>query len=323
MNKVLVTRIAFPEIITELKRRFDVEHNDEDRPWPAEELARRLQGRAGVMSTVMDRFDEALLAKCPDLKVISNIAVGYNNIDVAACTRRGIRVTNTPGVLNDTTADLTWAVLMAAARRVAEGDAYIRAGQWKIAFGTEYFLGADVHHATLGMMGIGRIGQAIAKRAQGFDMKVLYHDPSRLPEAEEKKLNATWVERDRLLAESDFVVVMVPYSPATHHLVGAADFAKMKKSAIFVHTARGGVVDDAALVEALKSGRIAGAGIDVFEGEPNLDPGFLGLRNAVITPHIGSASHATRMAMCRLAMDNMTAALEGRTPSNLVNRELA
>lgn len=323
MDKVLVTRIAFPEIIADLQRRFEVEYNDEDRPWPPEELVRRLQGKSGVMSTVMDRFDEAVLAKCPDLKVIANIAVGYNNIDVAACTKRGIRVTNTPGVLNDTTADLTWAMLMAAARRVAEGDAYIRAGQWKVAFGTEYFLGADVHHATLGMMGIGRIGQAIARRALGFDMRVLYHDPNRLPEAEEKKLNATWVERDRLLAESDFVIVMVPYSAATHHLVGAADFAKMKRSAIFVHTARGGVVDDAALVEALKAGRIAGTGIDVFEGEPKLDPGFLELRNAVLTPHIGSASRATRLAMCRLAMDNLTAVLEGRTPSTLVNRELA
>ncbi len=323
MQKILVTRIAFPEIIDELARRFDVEHNSEDRPWPPEELARRLQGRAGVLSTVMDRFDDALLARCPDLKVISNIAVGYNNIDVAACTKRGIRVTNTPGVLNDTTADLTWAILMAAARRVAEGDAFIRAGQWKIAFGTEYFLGADIHHATLGLMGIGRIGQAVAKRAAGFDMKILYHDVTRLAEADEKRLGVTYVERDRLLAESDFVVVMVPYSPATHHLIGASELSKMKRTAILVHSARGGVVDDAALVEALEGGRIAGAALDVFEGEPRLNPGLAKLRNVVLTPHIGSASRATRLAMCRLAMQNMTAALEGSTPPNLVNKELA
>ena len=323
MARILVTRITFPDFIQELERRFEVEHNAEDRPWPKEELVRRLQGKQGVLSTVMDRFDESVIAAAPDLKAISNIAVGYNNIDVAAATKRGIRVTNTPGVLNDTTADFTWATLMAAARRVPEADAHVRAGRWKIAFGTEYFLGADVHHATLGMIGIGRIGQAIARRATGFDMRVLYHDPQRLAAEDEKRLNATWVERDRLLAESDFVVVMVPYSKETHHFIGAADFAKMKRSAIFVHTARGGVVDDAALVEALKSGRIAGAGVDVFEGEPALDSGYLGLRNVVLTPHIASASHATRLAMCRLAAENMAAALEGRRPPNLVNTELA
>src|SRR5206468_3791411 len=185
-------------------------HNADDRPWPPEELARRLQGKAGAMATVMDRFDEALLERCPGLRVISNIAVGYNNIDVAACTARGIRVTNTPGVLDDTTADLTWSLLMAAARRIAEADAYVRAGDWKIAFGVQYFLGQDIHHATLGIIGMGRIGQAVARRASGFDMRVLYHNRSRLPEDEERRLNAARVERDELLRESDFVVVMAP-----------------------------------------------------------------------------------------------------------------
>jgi len=273
----------------------------------------------GVMATVMDKFDEATLAQAPDLKVISNIAVGYNNIDVPAATQRGIRVTNTPGLLDDTTADLTWALLMAAARRIAEGDAYVRAGEWKIAFGVQYFLGQDIHHATLGVIGMGRIGQAIARRAGGFDMRVIYHNRSRLAEEEEKRLDATWVERDRLLAESDFVVVMAPYSPATHHLIGAAEIAKMKPTAILVNTARGGVVDDAALVEALREKRIAGAGLDVFEGEPKVNPGYLGLRNVVMTPHIGSASRATRLVMCNTAAANMMAVLDGREPPNPVN----
>jgi glyoxylate/hydroxypyruvate/2-ketogluconate reductase len=318
-TRVLVTRGIFPEVVEALARRFDVEHNAEDRPWPPQELARRLAGKHGAMATVMDKFDEPLLAQCPDLKVISNIAVGYNNIDVPACTRRGIRVTNTPGVLDNTTADLTWSLLMAAARRIAEADAYVRAGDWKIAFGVQYFLGQDIHHATLGIIGMGRIGQAIAKRALGFDMRVLYHNRSRLPEAEEKRLNATRVERDELLRQSDFVVVMAPYSPATHHLIGAIEIRLMKPTAILVNSARGGVVDDAALVQALREKRIAGAGLDVFEGEPNLNPGFLGLKNVVMTPHIGSASRATRIVMCNTAAANMSAVLEGREPPNPVN----
>jgi lactate dehydrogenase-like 2-hydroxyacid dehydrogenase len=317
--RVLVARAVFPEVVESLARRFEVEHNAEDRPWPPEELMRRLAGKSGAMATVMDRFDEAALAAAPDLKVISNIAVGYNNIDVPACTRRGIRVTNTPGVLDDTTADLTWSLLMAAARRIAEGDAYVRAGDWKIAFGVQYFLGQDIHHATLGIIGMGRIGQAIARRAAGFDMRVLYHNRSALPAEAEKRLDATRVERDELLAQSDFIVVMAPYSPATHHMIGAAEIAKMKPTAILVNSARGGVVDDAALVEALRAKRIAGAGLDVFEGEPKVHPGYLELRNVVMTPHIGSASRATRLVMCNTAAANMIAVLEGREPPNPVN----
>ena len=318
-KRVLIARAVFPEVVEQLAKRFEVEHNAEDRPWPPEELARRLAGKAGAMATVMDRFDAELLGRCPELKVIANIAVGYNNIDVPACTARGIRVTNTPGVLDDTTADLTWALLMAAARRIAEGDAYVRAGDWKIAFGVQYFLGQDIHHATLGIIGMGRIGRAIARRALGFDMRVLYYNRSRLPESEERALGASRVERDELLARSDFVVVMAPYSPATHHLIGAAEIAKMKPTAILVNSARGGVVDDAALIEALREKRIAGAGLDVFEGEPRVNPGYLGLRNVVMTPHIGSASRATRIVMCNTAAANMSAVLEGREPPNPVN----
>jgi lactate dehydrogenase-like 2-hydroxyacid dehydrogenase len=319
MKKILVTRGIFPEVVDALSQRFDVEHNAEDRPWSTDELAERLQGKSGAMATVMDKFDESVLARAADLKVISNIAVGYNNIDIAAATRRGIRVTNTPGVLDDTTADLAWSLLMAAARRIAEADRYVRAGDWKVAFGVQYFLGQDIHHATLGIIGMGRIGQALARRARGFDMRVLYNNRSRLPEADEKRLDATWVERDALLREADFVVVMAPYSAATHHLIAEAEIARMKPTAILVNCARGGVVDDAALVAALQAKRIAGAGLDVFEGEPRLHPGYLGLDNVVLTPHIGSASRATRIVMCNTAAANMTAVLEGREPPNAVN----
>jgi gluconate 2-dehydrogenase len=317
--KLVITRRVFRELVERLSGAYEVVHNEEDRPWPVEELASRMQGASGAMATVMDKFDEALLAKCPDLKVISNIAVGYNNIDVAAATRRGIRVTNTPGVLDDTTADLTWSLLMAAARRITEADAYVRRGDWKIAFGVQYFLGQDIHHATLGIIGMGRIGQAVARRARGFDMRVVYHNRSRLDAATEAELGATWVERDALLAQSDFVVVMAPYSSATHHLIGAGEIAKMKPTAILVNSARGGVVDDAALAAALKEKRIAGAGLDVFEGEPKLNPEYLELPNVVLTPHIGSASRATRIVMCNTAAANMTAVLEGREPPNPVN----
>jgi lactate dehydrogenase-like 2-hydroxyacid dehydrogenase len=317
--KVVITRGIFPEVVEKLRGRFEVVHNDEDRPWPPEQLAAKLQGASGAMATVMDKFDESMLARCPGLKVISNIAVGYNNIDVAACTKRGIRVTNTPGVLDDTTADLTWSLLMAAARRIAEADAYVRRGDWKIAFGVQYFLGQDIHHATLGIIGMGRIGQAVARRGRGFDMRVLYHNRSRLDRATEKALGATWVDRDALLAQSDFVVVMAPYSSATHHLIGAAEIAKMKPTAILVNSARGGIVDDAALVAALKEKRIAGAGLDVFEGEPKLNAEYAKLANVVLTPHIGSASRATRIVMCNTAAANMSAVLEGREPLNPVN----
>lgn len=319
MRSVLITRAVLPEVVEELRERFEVVHNDEDRPWSAGEMARRAAGASGILSTVTDRIDEPVVAAAAGLKVVANIAVGYNNIDVAACTRRGIRVTNTPGVLDDTTADLTWALLMAAARRIAEGDAYVRAGDWKVAFTMQAFLGADIHHATLGIIGMGRIGQAIARRARGFEMRVLYQNRSRLPQAQERALGVEAADRDTLLAQSDFVVVMAPYSPATHHMIGAAEIAKMKPTAILVNTARGGIVDDAALVRALQDKRIAGAGVDVFEGEPDVHPGYLALRNVVLTPHVGSASRATRLAMCRRAAANMMAVLEGREPPNPVN----
>ena len=323
MNKpsILIAREVFEEVIAELERDFIVESNQADILFMPDQLAERLQGKSGVLTTVMDKIDDSVMARCPDLKVISNIAVGYNNVDMAAATKRGIKVTNTPEVLNEATADLTWAIMMAAARRVAEGDAFVRRGDWKTAFALKGWLGADLHGATLGIIGMGRIGQAIARRALGFSMHVLYHNRSRLDSATEQALHCEYSQdRDTVLREADFLVVMVPYSPATHHFIKAEDIGKMKQTAILVNTARGGVVDDAALVAALKAGTIAGAALDVFEGEPKLNSEYSQLRNVVLTPHIGSGTRSTRLAMLRLAAKNLTVALKGGEPPNWVNR---
>ncbi len=323
MNKpsILIAREVFDDVIVDLERDFLVESNQADVLFTPDQLAERLQGKSGVLMTAMDKIDDSVMARCPDLKVISNIAVGYNNVDVVAATKRGIKVTNTPEVLNEATADLTWAIMMAAARRVAEGDAFVRRGDWKTAFALKSWLGADLHGATLGIIGMGRIGQAIARRALGFSMRVLYHNRTQLDVATEQALHCEYSQdRDTVLREADFLVVMVPYSPATHHFIKADDIAKMKPTAILVNTARGGVVDDAALVAALKVGTIAGAALDVFEGEPQLNGEYSHLRNVVLTPHIGSGTRSTRLAMLRLAAKNLTVALKGGEPPNWVNR---
>jgi glyoxylate/hydroxypyruvate/2-ketogluconate reductase len=318
--KILLTRRVFAETVAELSETFAVDHNESDDIFAPDVLRARAQGCAGVMTTIADKIDAAFFDACPTVKVVSNIAVGYNNIDAAEAKKRGVKVTNTPGVLDDTTADLTFALLMAAARRITETEARLRRGEWKKGFALQQWLGNDVHHASLGIIGMGRIGQTIAKRALGFDMNVRYYNRTRLDLETEKKLNATYATRDEILRESDFVVVMVPYSPATHHLIGAKEIAMMKSNAIFINTARGGVVDDVALIAALKEKRIAGAGLDVFENEPAFNPEFLKLDNVVLTPHIGSASHATRLNMAKLAAHNFRIALEGGEPPNWVNR---
>ena len=319
--RILVTRATFDDVIAKLRERFEVEDNQkDDAPWSAEEFRRRLADKDGVLPTGADRVDAATLAAAPRLKAVCNIAVGYNNIDLAACTERGILATNTPGVLDDTTADMTWALLMAAARRVTESERWLRAGSWK-GWKNDQFLGVDVHHATLGIIGMGRIGQAIARRAKGFSMRVLYHNRRRVPKAVEKQLGAKYVSMERLLKESDFVSLNMPYSPQVHHLIGAAELAQMKPAAVIVNAARGGIIDDAALVQALKERRIAAAGLDVFEGEPNFNPGFLEVDNVALVPHIGSATRATRTAMALLASKNLSAALAGRRPPNLLNPE--
>jgi gluconate 2-dehydrogenase len=320
--KVLVTREVFDETLDYLGAHCEVESNQQDVPLDAAALSRRLAGKDGVMCCLTDRIDAALLEACGQLRAVANIAVGYNNIDVAACTARGVMVTNTPGVLDDSTADLAWALMLATARRLTEVESYIRRGEWT-GWRLKQWLGIDVHHATLGIIGMGRIGQAIAKRATGFDMKVLYCNRRRVPAEVEKRLNATHVSKDELLAQADFVVLQVPYTPETHHLIGAAELRRMKPTAILINSTRGGVVDDAALVEALRTGAIRGAGLDVFENEPKLHPGFLELKNVVLAPHIGSSTEATRRAMAMTAARNLVAALTGAAPPNLVNPEVA
>jgi glyoxylate/hydroxypyruvate/2-ketogluconate reductase len=320
--KILVTRATFDEVIEKLRERFEVEDNQkDDTPWSRDELGRRLADKEGVLSTGSDRIDATILDAAPRLKAVSNNAVGYNNIDLAACSERGVLATNTPGVLDDTTADTTWALLMAAARRITEAERWIRAGSWKEGWKHDRLLGQDVHHATLGIVGMGRIGQAIARRAKGFSMRVLYHNRSRAPKSVEKALGARYVSLEKLLKESDFVSVNLPYSPQAHHLIGSKQLALMKPTAVIVNAARGGIIDDAALVQALKEKRIAAAGMDVFEGEPKFNPGFLEVDNVVLVPHIGSATRATRIAMATQAIKNLGVALSGRRPPNLLNPE--
>src|SRR5688572_23507776 len=318
--KVQVTREVFDETLAFLAQHCDVESNQEDIAYSPDVLARKLADKDGVMCALTDRIDAGLLERCPRLKAVANIAVGYNNIDLAACTARGVMATNTPGVLDDSTADLAWALMLGAARRLTELERRIRAGEWK-GWRLKQWLGVDVHHATLGIFGLGRIGQAIARRAAGFEMKVLYHNRKRVSAEIEKRCNAAYVAKDDLLRQADFVVLQVPYSPETHHLIGARELKLMKPTAVLVNSTRGGVVDDAALIAALKDGTIRAAGLDVFEGEPALNPGFLGLDNVVLMPHVGSSTEATRRAMAMTAAKNLVAALTGTTPPNLLNPE--
>ncbi|MFA7096620.1 MAG: D-glycerate dehydrogenase [Gammaproteobacteria bacterium] len=317
-QKILVTREVFPEVLDYLAAHFDVTSNQADVIMSPAQLAEMLADKDGAVITLSERIDAALLSRCPRLKAVCNIAVGYNNIDLEACTAHGVMATNTPGVLDETTADFTWALILATARRVVESGAALRAGQWH-GWKLKQFLGLDVHGATLGILGMGRIGQAVARRAQGFGMRVLYHNRNRLDAAIEASCRATYVSKEELLREADIVTLNVPYTPATHHLIDAPELALMKPQAILINVARGGVVNDAALIAALREGRIAGAGLDVFENEPALHPGFLELENVVLTPHIASASTATRMRMAMLAAENLVAALTTGRPPNLLN----
>ncbi len=320
MDKVLVARGVFPAVVEALRKHFEVEDNPADQVWSKPQLIERLQGKAGVFTTGSERIDAELLAACPELRAVCNMAVGYNNIDVPACTARGIVVTNTPDVLTETTADFGFALMMAAARRIAESERSLRRGEWT-KWHYDQFMGADVHGATLGILGMGRIGRAVARRgALGFGMPVIYHNRSRLPTEQEAEVGARWVDKATLLREADHLVLVVPYSPASHHAIGAAELALMKPTATLTNIARGGVVDDAALAEALKTRRIAAAGLDVFEGEPTLHPALLEVPNVVLTPHIASSSARTRRAMADLAAANLIAALgcgaqAGRPPT--------
>lgn len=316
---ILIARAVFPEVEARLRQHFDVETTPPGTIWSAQDMVRKLQGKDGVLTTGGERIDAALLAACPQLKIAANLAVGFNNFDLEAMTAAGVLGTNAPDVLTETTADFGFALLMATARRVTESEHYLRAGHWK-EWSLDLFAGAEVHGSTLGILGMGRIGQAIARRgALGFGMQVIYHNRSRLPEDKEAAIGARYVDRDTLFAEADHVVLVLPYTPAAHHTVGAAEIARMKPTATLVNIARGGIVDEDALVAALRERRIAAAGLDVFEGEPKVNPGLLTVPNVVLTPHIASATIPTRMAMAMLAADNLIAYLtEGRalTPLN-------
>jgi len=318
--RILVSRAVFPEVIQRLAGHFEVDDNQADVILGVAGLKERLADKAGVLTAATDPVTAEVIAAAPKLKAVCNFAVGYNNIDLAACTGAGVMATNTPGVLDDTTADLAWALLMASARRLPAAERWLRNGEWK---GWEFvqWLGADVHHATLGILGMGRIGQAVARRALGFDMKVIYHNRTRLPADQEAACRACFVDKETMLRESDFLVLLLPYSPATHHTIGAAELALMKPTAHLINVARGGIVDDEALIAALRQGRLCGAGLDVFEGEPKLNADFLEIDNVILTPHIGSSSRATRMAMAMRAADNLIAALAGQRPPNLLNPE--
>jgi gluconate 2-dehydrogenase len=319
--RILVTREVFDEVLDYLAEHFDVTSNQDDIPMDKSALVRNLSGKAGALTTIGDRIDASVLALCCDLKAVCNIAVGYNNLDLPACTAAGVMATNTPGVLDDSTADFTWALILAAARRVVESDRYLRNGEWK-GWRLKQFLGTDVHHATLGILGMGRIGQKVARRAIGFEMEVIYHNNRRLDPDTERTCNATYVSQDELLARADILTIHTPYSPATHHLIAAPEFARMKRGVVFIHASRGGVVDDEALVAALDSGQVGAAGLDVYENEPGLHPALPGFRNVVLTPHIASSSEATRRNMAMLAARNLVAALGGEVPPNLLNPEV-
>jgi glyoxylate reductase len=294
-----------------------------DRIWTKEELIERLRtGNFNALYCMLTNpIDRDVLDSAPNLKVIANMAVGYNNIDIAEATQRRIPVTNTPGVLTDTTADFAWTLLMAAARRLVEADRFSRAGRFH-GWGPLMMVGQDIYGKTLGIVGFGRIGRAVAKRATGFDMKVLYHDRYQADPETERELNARSVSMDDLLDQADYVTLHTDYNPETHHLIGAPELAKMKPTACLINTSRGAIVDEAALVDALKSGKIAGAGLDVFEHEPQIHPGLLDLENAILAPHIASASLETRTAMALMAADNLIAALNGQRPPNVVNPEV-
>jgi D-3-phosphoglycerate dehydrogenase len=318
---VLVTKRIYIEGVELLRKHFDVDYEATDDGLPREELIRRARGKQAIVSHLTDKLDGPMLDSLDGLRVIANVAVGFDNIDIAAATRRGILVTNTPGVLTETTADLAFALLMSAARRIVEADKFLHSGLWKC-WTIDLMAGQDIYDRTLGIFGMGRIGQAVARRGRGFSMRVLYHDRVRASEELERELSLEYVGPDRLLRESDFVSLHVPLTAETRGLIGRRELELMKPNAILINTARGPVVDEAALAEALREKRIAAAGLDVFEREPQVNPLLLKLDNVVLTPHIASASVATRRRMSVMAAEDVVAALAGQRPPHLVNTDL-
>jgi len=320
--KILVARAIFPEALAKLEESYEVHSNQSDKILTPEELQKALSKVQGALVAGSERIDASALAQAKDLKVVANISVGYNNFDVPAITAAGVMATNTPDVLTDTTADFGFALLMATARRITESEHWVRAGQWDQWSIVNNPLGMDLHHSTVGIIGMGRIGQGIARRALGFGMKVIYHNRSHLSDADEKASGATYVSKEELLRTADHVVLVLPYTAQNHHTIGAAEIAMMKPTATLINIARGGIVDDAALAKALQSGKIFAAGLDVFEGEPQVHPELLKCSNIVLAPHIASATEKTRRAMVDLAVENLRAALNGKRPPSLINTEV-
>jgi glyoxylate reductase len=320
--KIFVTRRLPEGAMYFLEDHFDLTCNPYDRVLTRQELLKGVAGQDGLLPLLTDRIDgEVMETAGPGLKIIANYAVGFNNIDLPAATARKIAVTNTPGVLTDTTADLTMALLLAVARRIVESDVYTRAGKYE-SWAPLLFVGTDVHHKTLGLMGFGRIGTAVAKRALGFDMNILFHDEAPVASETAEQFGAIGVDRETLLRESDFVSIHVPLTPGTHHLMGAKEFALMKPTAFIINTSRGEVINEKALVEALEKKQIAGVALDVYEKEPEIAPALLAMPNVILLPHIGSASLETRTKMGMMAAENLVAYFNGQRPPNCLNSEI-
>ncbi len=319
--KVLSTRPLFDAARKLLNQYFDVEYWTDPARISRAELLKRVADKEALICLLTEKVDEELLAKAPKLRIAATVSVGFDNIDVPACTKRRVVATHTPGVLDDTTADFAWALLTAIARRVLEGDAWIRAGEWP-GWDLDQLCGADVWGKTLGILGFGRIGRGVARRAEGFRMRILYNDAIRASAETERELGAEFVERDRLFAESDFISVHVPLLPETRHLISTGNLIKMKRSAYLINTSRGPVVDEAALAAALEAGTIAGAALDVFENEPKVHPALVGRKDVILTPHIASASVETRTKMAVMAAENVVALFGGRRPPNALNPEV-
>lgn len=318
--KVFVTRKLPEKALKMIRAECDMEINPHDRVLTKEELISGISDKDGMLCLLTDEIDEEVIDSGRNLRIIANYAVGYNNIDVSAATKRKIPVTNTPGVLTDTTADMAWALIFAIARRVVEADKFTREGMYK-GWGPMMFLGGDIYRKTLGIVGLGRIGKSVVRRAKGFDMRVLYFDAFRADEKVEKELSIKYVSLEELLKESDFVSIHVPLLPSTHHLIGEKELLMMKKTAYLINNSRGPVIDEEALVKALRDKEIAGAALDVFENEPEISPGLADLENVVLTPHISSASIETRTKMAVIAAENLLAGLKGIRPPNIVNPE--
>ena len=319
---VIVSRPIYPEVIDRLRTHFDVTAHQTDPEWTPQTWTQALSQHDGALTMGIEPVNAEVLAACKRLRICANLSVGYNNFDVPAMTQHKVLATNAPDVLTETTADFGFALLMAAARRVTESERYIREGHWQ-KWALDSFAGMAVHGSTLGIIGMGRIGQAVAKRgAHGFNMRVIYHNRSRLSASEEAACKATYVSKQELLQQADHVVLVLPYSKESHHTIGAAELALMKPTATLVNIARGGIIDDAALANALAAGQIAAAGLDVFEGEPSVHPDLLKATNVVLTPHIGSSTRATRLAMANLAADNLIAFFGNGTALTPLNPEV-